>query len=234
MQRDVWSRLIAGLVDYALATVAAVLLIWPCLGTFDRLRLDPLGFATTECDIGPLSAILSDQIGQRPTISTSVCQTQVLRKPQGGIAAVYLDGMYREGHATVIRARSVDVAEDGAPVTPIKPQSPITALLLIVVGGLLIRRTGQIPGKCLMGLKVTGPTPLPGLQREALKLRPLLLLLPAFAAVAVPFVGPKLAIQWPLTGFLTRLAVAYSALPLLQGQHATRYDHWPGLAVTRS
>lgn len=229
-----WARVVAAVVDYMLAMVVAVILIWPFLGNPDRLRLDPSGLPTSECSTRHATPkAVHDFIGMIPTISNNLCENWTFGRPNGKTVTAVYGGLYRDGAAMPQTSILIQIDDDGNLVTPLMPQSPLSAILLTLGGGLLVRSTGRTPGKRLMGLKVTGTTPLPGLKREVLKLFPFLLA--TLATAAAPFLGPNLAGQCAAKPILIATAVAavwYYLVPLLQWRGATRYDRWLGLTVS--
>ena len=236
-----WPRLVAGVVDYLMATVLAMAMIWPFLGVHDQLRLDVAGLMSIDCDTkGRIPAILRDQIGAQPYSYHDVCQTSLLGRSNGKTATLVYGGLFRDGHPTPSQSIFVAVSDDFTPVTPLKPQTVITLLVLIFGGGLLIRRNGQTLGKRLVGLKVTGASPVPGFAREVIKLLPCLLL--ALASLAWTFVSPPIHTNlWGLPwSTLASVAVAlglplgwFYVLPILRWRGALHHDRWLGLTVVQ-
>jgi RDD family len=239
--RHFWRRLGAAVVDYLLATLVALAVIWPFLGDSDRLRLDAMIYTISTCNtVTSAPESLLAIVGDKVVDSAVVCDTQVMGRDNGLTVTLVYD-VTRTENTSSQRTISVPVDSDGNPVAPMMPQSLIVQGVLVVAGGMLLTWAGRTPGKRLFGLKVVGRTPVPGVLREAIKLAPGvifglgMLALWVFGTAAYAAVA-QVAILPVLAGFLVFGVVVFwlYALPILRWRGATRYDRWLGLSVVRA
>ncbi len=238
--RYFWRRVGAVVVDYVLVVAISTLMLQPFLGNSDKVRLDAIGMLASDC-VAMISAppSLLAVVAPKTIDSGWICTTRVNGRNNGTTAVLIYD-VTRTEHTSSQRSISVPTDMQGNPVAPLMPQSLINEALLIVVGGMLLRRFGRTPGKRLFGLRVVGSMPVPGIRREGLKTIPGLIAGVGLVAIAV--IGPGAYVwmaQLPILpfvgGILAVIVVAFwfYALPLIRWRGATRYDRMLGLTVTR-
>ena len=225
---------------FCFATILTLVLLWPFLGNTDWLRLDPFGFWVNRCaTINTAPQSLLDLVAGKKLNAAYASEESIFGHPIQQMVTLVYDAI-QSGTSASYRTLSVAVDKNGNPVLPQMPQSLITDLVLILCGGLLVRRFGGSPGKRLLGLRVIGPNPLPGVQRAGLKLLPFLVavLLPLAMVLLGRQVFTEFAHVSPLSlwaGSATVLvfALSYYILPWARWRGATRYDRWLGLTVAR-
>lgn len=241
--RHFWRRLAATVVDYVLAALAALLVLWPFLGDTDRLRLDPDLVINSLCyDVtGQPPQAWFDILGDHRLDGAVVCDAWVMGIPNGRTATLFFDGR-QSGAITTQSNISFPVDQDGNPVAPVFPQGPIVAGLLILLGGAMLARRGATPGKRLMGLRVVAEEgrAVRGIQREALKYALLLvqIVLAIIALLAPQGVLSMLTEIGSLPGLLVMGAVFLAFVwfyvwPWLRWRGAMRWDAWLGQRVLR-
>lgn len=240
LPRYFWRRVGAVAVDFVLATVVSTVLLWPFLGNPDQLRLDPIGVSASTCfTITSAPDSLLAIVAPKPIDAGFVCENTVNGRDNGKTATLIYDVTKTENTSSQ-RSVSVPVDTNGNPVAPMMPQSLINQALLIVVGGILLRRFGRTPGKRLFGLKVVGLTTSPGPVRELLKNIPGVIMALGFLSIWVFGPSSYAAIAHvPMLQFLlgilafVALAFWFYVLPVLRWRGATRYDRMLGLTVQR-
>ena len=235
-----WRRAFAFLVDYLLATLLALAILWPFADTPDRLRLG--GFLYTQT-CAPLTSITEEAAAViAPDVPTAamVCQKSVLGR-DNGLTLSLLYAVVKTENTSSSRNVSFPIDAQGKPVQPWQPQGLVRTALLVVLGGALLTRYGWTPGKYLAGLRVAQGTRNAG-WREALRLLPLIL----FDAAALVFLrlepeNLNVLAQLPFSWFIalmlavTALFLAYVLLPLIRWRGTMPWDRWTGRGpVTRA
>ena len=238
LPRYFWSRVVAIVVDYLFVSVISLLIMLPLVGNSDKFRLDSVAAVSVICTWATpvpdsLRAVVAPQ-----SLDGIVFWTHTVLGRDNGLTATLIYGVTKTEHTSSQRSISIPIDKNGNPVAPLMPQTLINAVLLIVVGGTLLRRNGQTPGKRLMGLKVVGVSTVPGILREVFKSLPVLIMGLALASVAA--IGPgvyAMIAQMPILQFIGAI-FAYGALvfwlyllPVLRWRGTTRYDRWLGLTV---
>lgn len=237
--RLVWRRSLAFLVDYLFASLLALALLWPFVGNPDRLRLGGIIYSQ-QC--APLTSITEEAaavIAPDTPAAALVCQRSVLGR-DNGLTLSLLYAVVKTENTESSRNVSFPIDGEGKPVQPLQPQDLLVVLILILGGGLFLKRFRMTPGKCLLGLRIAPGTSSVFL-REPLRLMPLLL-----AAVALLiFLSLKPAqlnhlAQLPMTTFLAAVLLftagflAYYLFPLIRWRGVMPWDLWTGRGpVTR-
>jgi RDD family len=230
-------RVLALIVDYALASAVAILLVLPFLGNPERIRLggglDATRHECTEAAPGPQA--WADLIAPHPLTAAVVCRTWVWGVDNG--LTVSLLSVETSANTTMTRQLSLPIDEAGAFVRPLYPQSPLTLAILILGGGVLLRTWGATPGKRLLGLRVEGVTGAGrGMAREALRF--------------LPWIAGLALFQWMLIqpgAFLASLGLLFAGVgaagafvfwywvwPVVRWRGTLRHDRWLGMTVRRA
>lgn len=238
--RYFWRRVGATLIDMLLATIVSLLILLPFLGNTDHVRLDESGFYRKFCvNVTSIPPEAFAVIAPEQPAAAVACKTSVFGI-NNGMTMQLIYGVSRSGSMTFQRNANFAIDAAGKPVTPLTPQSLLMAALLIGVGGFLLRRRGQSPGKRLLGLRVIAAETHP-FRREALKY--LLLILNGMVLLVTWALGPTLlprmaALSGATIGIgavLFALAcAAYYLLPLLRWRGAMPWDRMVGSFVTLS
>ncbi len=228
--RFFFRRLIAFIVDAALAGILAQLLVFPFLGDPDHVRLSGGLYKSSSCwKADTLPPALKGIGGDVPPDLVVMCDTRIYGMENGrNVHLIWARGWVENGIKFNGSKRiSFPVDDKGRPVHPLVPDSILQAVLFFFGSIFLLKRwKGQTPGKKLLGLRVAGD-PSGYARREIFRQLPLLAsTFLSQLAVLMPtrLVFGDVVTAIVIAGGLFVLLFWYYALPLFRWRGAMRYD----------
>jgi hypothetical protein len=237
--RYFWRRTFATFADVLLASLLSALILLPFLGNTDQIRLDQSLVFVNRCQpVTNITQEAADLIAPEKPTAAIACKSSVLGI-DNGLTLQLIYGVTQTENTHSQRTISVPIDNNGKPIIPMMPQSFIETILLVAVGGWLLRSGRQTPGKRLLGLRVENAHAHPFL-REAMKY-----IYSIFTAsfMLLSWVWGDALLQSLGTTSLTTLigvavlfgiaAFAYYLLPILRWRGAMPWDRYCGSTVQR-
>jgi uncharacterized RDD family membrane protein YckC len=255
-RRHFWRRLVAYLVDLSIVWIAYAVLVALYV---DTAMPDGISETRTEATFGvrlelgdfqPPVYLGRETCGKADQfLSVAASQFRPYQVADPELCFLYQFGIPDEGELRVTlhdpAIADAPALTGRAPVYSREPllryQDPFALLAYLAMVIACLRFRGQTPGKRLLGLRITGTSPIPAAKRELLRnvpwlltvLPPALSLVPALQGVIQTHLQTAqiVVIAMQVIGLIA--AIALWLVPLLRWRGAMPYDRWAGLTILR-